>query len=148
MKITNEKLKRMTGEEYREKISALGMSQVAAAEFLDIAVRTSARYALGASPIPGAVAILLRTMVRKKLNPDDLRGKAVDDPEDEDRLLEQAYIALDRCFRQLCIDPDDDDEDVTKLLPPERFNDLLVAWQEWREKQEDADGEDVFEISK
>jgi hypothetical protein len=79
--------------------------------------------------------------------PEKLRGKAIDDPEvllwQSDRLLEQAFIALDRCFRQLCIDPDDaDDEDVTKLLPPERFNDLLVAWQEWREKQEDADGED------
>jgi hypothetical protein len=78
--------------------------------------------------------------------PEALRGKAVDDPEfllwQSDQLLEQAYMALNRCFRELGYDPDDDEEDVLKLLPVNRFNDLLVGWQGWREKHEDADHED------
>ena len=85
-------------------------------------------------------------MTKSETIPEALRGKAVDDPEvllwQSDRLLEQAYIALDRCFRVLGYDPDDDEDEITKLLPPDRFNDLLCAWQEWREKQEDADDED------
>ena len=39
-------MKRMTDEEYREKLDALGMTQTAAAQFLDIAERTARRYAL------------------------------------------------------------------------------------------------------
>lgn len=39
-------MKRMSDDEYREKINALGLTQIAAARFLDIAERTSRRYAL------------------------------------------------------------------------------------------------------
>ena len=39
-------MKRMSDDEYREKIDALGLTQIAAAQFLDIAERTSRRYAL------------------------------------------------------------------------------------------------------
>ena len=38
-------MKRMDEGEYREKIDALGLTQIGAAEFLDIGERTSRRYA-------------------------------------------------------------------------------------------------------
>jgi hypothetical protein len=43
------KLKRMTENEYREKLDALGLTQIDAAQFLDVAERTSRRCALLAS---------------------------------------------------------------------------------------------------
>ena len=46
-------MKRMTSDEYREKIVALGLTQTAAAQFLAICERTSRRYALGETSIPG-----------------------------------------------------------------------------------------------
>jgi hypothetical protein len=67
----------MTDDEYRAKLDALGMTQTAAAQFLAVAERTSRRYALGVSPIPGPVAILLRYMARKKLKPEDVSSTAM-----------------------------------------------------------------------
>lgn len=50
-----------------------GLSQVAAGDFLTGNPRTSRRWACGESPVPQAVALLLRLMVRMKLDPDDVR---------------------------------------------------------------------------
>ena len=49
----------MTPAEYRTLIAALGLSQVGAARVLGIDPRTSRRYALGETPIPQIVEILL-----------------------------------------------------------------------------------------
>lgn len=66
-------MKPMKKNEYRAAIEALDLSQLAAGDFLEIGERTSRRYALGESPIPGSVAILLRHMVRHKLTPDEVK---------------------------------------------------------------------------
>jgi len=59
--------------QYREAIAALGMSQVAAAAFLGVSPRTSRHWALGESPVPRAVSILLRLMVSRDINPRDVQ---------------------------------------------------------------------------
>ncbi len=61
----------MTPSEYRASIARLGLSQVAAGEFLGVATRTSWGYANG-EPIPRATAMLLRLMVARGIAPDDL----------------------------------------------------------------------------
>ena len=62
----------MTANQYRIALDALGLSQDAAADFLGIALRTSHGYANG-SPIPEAIAKLLRLMVRLKLEPKEVK---------------------------------------------------------------------------
>jgi hypothetical protein len=62
----------MTPKQYRSHIKALGLSQVRAARFLGIAVRTSQGYALGEYPVPEAIAKLLRLMVRLGIKPEDV----------------------------------------------------------------------------
>jgi hypothetical protein len=62
----------MTPAQYREAIARLNLSQVAAGEFLIGNPRTSRRWALGESPVPRAVALLLRLMVRLKLTREDV----------------------------------------------------------------------------
>lgn len=63
----------MSPLQYREAIARLGLSQVAAGEFLIGNPRTSRRWALGESAVPKPVALLLRLMIRLKLSPDDVR---------------------------------------------------------------------------
>jgi hypothetical protein len=62
----------MTPTQYRTAIEKLGLSQVRAARFLGIAVRTSQGYALGEYPVPEAIAKLLRLMVRLGIKPEDV----------------------------------------------------------------------------
>lgn len=62
----------MTSKQYRAALSALGLTQAEAAEFLGIGVRTSHGYANG-DEIPEAYAKLLRLMVRLKLTVDDVK---------------------------------------------------------------------------
>lgn len=62
----------MTSDQYRKAIAALGLSQVAAGHFLIGNPRTSRRWALGESKVPKSVAMLLRLMVRLKLNVEDV----------------------------------------------------------------------------
>ena len=62
----------VTANQYRTALDRLGLSQGAAADFLGIAPRTSHGYANG-TPIPEAIAKLLRLMVRLELKPSDVR---------------------------------------------------------------------------
>ena len=63
----------MTAIQYRNALKRLGLSQVAAAHFLGIAIRTSHSYANDEYPVPEAIAKLLRLMVRLELSPADVR---------------------------------------------------------------------------
>lgn len=62
----------MTGEQYKKAIERLGLTQAAAADFLQVSLRTSAAYAAG-DPIPEGVAKLLRLMVKLELEPKDVK---------------------------------------------------------------------------
>ena len=62
----------MTPQEYRTAIARLGLTQVAAGEFLIGNPRTSRRWASGESPVPKSVAMLLGLMVRLGLSTDDV----------------------------------------------------------------------------
>ena len=62
----------MTPTQYREAIARLGLTQVAAGEFLIGNPRTSRRWASGESPVPKSVAMLLGLMVRLGLSADDV----------------------------------------------------------------------------
>jgi len=59
----------MTSTQYRVAIAALGLSQVKAAKFLGVSVRTAHGWANDDTPIPEAVAMLLQVMVDKKIAP-------------------------------------------------------------------------------
>jgi DNA-binding XRE family transcriptional regulator len=61
----------MTAKQYRAALAALGLTQVEAAKFLGVGVRTTHGYA-NDRPIPLAIAKLLRLMVRLKLSPEDV----------------------------------------------------------------------------
>jgi hypothetical protein len=63
----------MTPDQYRDAIARLGLSQVEAGRFLGVDARSSRRWALGEAKIPDAVSLLLSLMVRKKLQPSDVR---------------------------------------------------------------------------
>jgi DNA-binding transcriptional regulator YiaG len=54
----------MTADEFRTAIEALGLSQVAAAQALEVDARTVRRWALGEREIPGPVRVALRCMAR------------------------------------------------------------------------------------
>lgn len=62
----------MTPKQYREALERLGLSQGAAAEWLDISIRSSHGYANG-EPIPEPIAKLLRLCVRLKIKPEDVK---------------------------------------------------------------------------
>jgi hypothetical protein len=62
----------MTKEQYREAIARLGLTQVAAGEFLIGNPRTSRRWAAGHSPVPRSVAMLLRLMIKHELSAEDV----------------------------------------------------------------------------
>ena len=70
---------RMSKNEYRAALSILGLSQRSAAKFLDIAERTSRRYALDECPVPILIARFLRLVARNKLTPQDATA-LTDDP--------------------------------------------------------------------
>jgi hypothetical protein len=60
----------MTAQEYLEAIQRLGLSKEQAAEFMDIAGRTSRNYATTGPPV--VVAMLLRVMLAEGLSVDDV----------------------------------------------------------------------------
>jgi hypothetical protein len=65
----------MNAKDYRAHLDRLGMSQLGAATFLDVAPRTSRRWAsFGAEylPPPLAAELLLRVMVAKGLTPEEV----------------------------------------------------------------------------
>jgi hypothetical protein len=59
----------MTGAQYMSALEKLGLNQVSAASFLQIAVRTSHGYANGAR-IPRSVQLLLELMIKHKIKPE------------------------------------------------------------------------------
>jgi hypothetical protein len=63
----------MTGAEYEKAIARLDLSLVEAARFLGIDDTTSRRWVKNISPVPRAVAILLRLMIRYRLAPDHVQ---------------------------------------------------------------------------
>ncbi len=58
---------KMTGDEYRNALEELGMSQLFAAELFDVDPRTSRRWALGERRIQPAVVQLLNLLLTKKI---------------------------------------------------------------------------------
>lgn len=54
----------MTHTEYREAIKSLGLSQVGAARLFGVDPRTSRRWALGELPVPRAVELALKLMLK------------------------------------------------------------------------------------
>lgn len=63
---------RMTTSEYREIITALGLSQVATAHFLEVDGRTSRRWACGESEIPPAVTLILHYLIGSGIMPEEI----------------------------------------------------------------------------
>jgi hypothetical protein len=63
----------VTPEQYRAAIAKLDLSQVAAARQFKVAARTSRRWALGEARIPESVAMQLRTMIKHKIKPEDVK---------------------------------------------------------------------------
>jgi hypothetical protein len=59
----------MTGDEYRDAIEKLNLSQVGAADFLGVDDTTSRRWIADKHPMPRATELLLRAMVHYKLTP-------------------------------------------------------------------------------
>lgn len=55
----------MDQREFREALDALGMSQVDFSRLIAADARTVRRYALGETPVPGAVALLLRMLLAR-----------------------------------------------------------------------------------
>ena len=62
----------MNGDEYQKAIERLDLTKVEAARFLGVDDTTSRRWIAG-SPIPRAVVILLRLMIRYRLSPDHVQ---------------------------------------------------------------------------
>jgi DNA-binding transcriptional regulator YiaG len=75
----------MKKSEYRRAILALGLSQIKASAFLEVSRKTSPRWARGTSPIPGAVAKLLRVMVHHGITPDEVNKLEKISPEEVDK---------------------------------------------------------------
>jgi hypothetical protein len=68
----------MKPNEYRDILETLGLTQVAAGDFLGYDPRTSRRWAAGDLDVPPVVEMLLRTMVRLRLTPDGVYRIAFD----------------------------------------------------------------------
>jgi hypothetical protein len=66
----------MTPDRYAEVIEKLGLTQVAAAEFLGYDPRTSRRWVSGDLAVPKVVAMLLELMVKTKSVPDKVEKRA------------------------------------------------------------------------
>jgi hypothetical protein len=62
----------MTPAQYKAALGHLGLTQMSAAKFLKISIRTASSYANG-GPIPESTAKLLRLMVRLELDPQDVK---------------------------------------------------------------------------
>ena len=62
----------MTPAEFSEAIEALNLNQTTAGYWLNVDRRTIHNYASGHQTVPTAMAMLLRTMLKLKLKPDDI----------------------------------------------------------------------------
>lgn len=62
----------MKPKEYLAAIEKLGLTQAKAGEFVGFTARQSRRWISGDYPVPAAVAMLLRLMLKHKVRPDDL----------------------------------------------------------------------------
>lgn len=62
----------MNKKQYREAIEKLGLSQVKASDFFAVTRKTSPRWARGETRVPGAVAKLLRVMLKYKISVGDV----------------------------------------------------------------------------
>lgn len=60
----------MNADEYRSALEQLGMTQSSAARLFWVNARTGRRWALGEQPVPRAVAIALKLMIRFKVKPE------------------------------------------------------------------------------
>lgn len=56
----------MTKKQYRKALKDLGLTQVAAAKLFGINPRTSRKYALGESPIPHTLELLIRYLIAEQ----------------------------------------------------------------------------------
>lgn len=70
----------MTPAQYRAAITALGLNQVQAAQFLHRHPRTSRRWANEKPSCDVSTAMLLRTMIKYKIKPSDIAELAYTDP--------------------------------------------------------------------
>ena len=65
-------IKEMTPKAYSKAIETVGLSQVKASDFFEVARKTSPRWARGEAPIPGSVKKLLSVMIAKELTPEEV----------------------------------------------------------------------------
>jgi hypothetical protein len=62
----------MNAQEYRDALERLKLTQLDAGELFNVGARTSRRWALGQARVPTSVAMLLRLMLRKRVEPNDV----------------------------------------------------------------------------
>ena len=62
----------MTGEQYRNAIDHLGMTQVGSARFFDVSASTARKWIGEKHPIPAAVSMLLTVMMHYSLTPQNV----------------------------------------------------------------------------
>ena len=62
----------MNGDDYRDAIEHLGMTQVGSARFLGVNDRTPRNWISGKYPVPVVVSMLLNVMVKKKISPKEV----------------------------------------------------------------------------
>ena len=63
----------MTGEELRDVLEYLGLTQDEAARMLGISRRSVISYCTGHHPVPEPIARLLRLIVTRKIYPEDVK---------------------------------------------------------------------------
>jgi transcriptional regulator with XRE-family HTH domain len=63
----------MTSNQYRQALKKLGLSQVRAAMFLGVSIRSAHGWANGENPVPEPVAMLLRVMIEYEIEPAALK---------------------------------------------------------------------------
>ena len=64
----------MTANQIRAALDQLGLTQVAAAQLFGVEARSVRRWVSGNSPVPDAVAIVLRLVVAGKIALDDVEA--------------------------------------------------------------------------
>jgi hypothetical protein len=62
----------MTGSEYQKAIDKLGMTQIASAKLLGVNETTPRKWIAETHPIPRAVAMVLKLMLREHLTEQDM----------------------------------------------------------------------------
>lgn len=65
--MTQPRPRHMTGDEYKAAVEAIGLSVNSARKFFEMSESTSRRYRAGRTPVPKAIAMLLRLMVKQGL---------------------------------------------------------------------------------